>query len=366
MRNNAADSFLLAAVAYNFGHREDAAALRKLALVIDSGQLSGLGENAAYHELQSLLHLVCEDCSRLGHPLQLPEELTAGWALIHERETIRTTLIHHGAAQALTALEQAGVRAIPLKGFYISKLYDRSGARGFRDLDLLVEKDSLAALNHVLLDSGFQPHEDSPSFVPAPAFTVYYLPIDGSDTGMEIDIHIGMHWPEEYFRRTAFKGQELWGEARRMTLDGLTCWGMSPVHLIITTLLDVSINHRYARLIKFRDLIEVLRKEDLDWDALEYWSDRWQIRSFVAPGLVMLQALYPSLVPPGFAESLLPSYLLMNLFMRHFELDTIPGHRSRSFTLPNLIFFLLGDTRRSRLRGLLGLPSHVIKGRHKF
>jgi len=357
---------VLAAVAYNFGSSEEAAELHELASAIDPGRFSYLAENAAYHELEALFHLVCEDCSQLGFPLRLPDELMAGWAVIHQRESIRSTLIHYGATRALGALGEAGVRVIPLKGFYLTGLYSRASARGFRDLDLLVEKEALPRLNRTLLDAGFQPHEEGPSFVPAPAFTVYYLPIDGSDTGMEIDIHIGMHWPHEYFQRTAFSAEELWAETREIMFEGVTCWAMSPAHLIITTLLDVAINHRYARLIKFRDVLEVMRREELDWEALTYWSSRWRVRSFMGPGLALLAALDPSLVPASLPESVTPSYPLMRLFMRGFGLDSIPGHRSRSFTLPNLTFFLLSDTPKSRLQGLFGLPSHALKGRHKF
>lgn len=367
-RKDHAESFLLASVSYRFGSIEGAARLRELAGGIEPGDLSRLREDAAYHDLECLLHLVGEDCSRLGHSLELPDELSAGWGMIQEREQIRSTLIHYGAVQALAALESAGVRAIPLKGYYVaSRFYDRPGARGFRDLDLLVESDSLPSLNHALLDAGFRPDAERPSFVPAPAYTVYYLPMEGSDTAMEIDIHVGMHWPQEYFQRTAFVSEDLWSHAQPEPLDGITSWGMIPAHLVITTLLDLSINHRYARLIGFRDLLEILAKIQLDWAALLDWSRRWGVQSFVGPGLHMLAGIGPSdLIPDGVLESLTPSYPLMRLFMRNSGLDKIPDRRARSFTLSNLIFFLLADTPRARLRGLLGIPSHVIRGRHRF
>ncbi len=366
MGRDALDALVLAAVAYHFGSREEAAGLADLSRAIAQEQYLRLRDSVAYHELESLFHVICEDCSGLGCALHLPDDLRSGWASINEREMVRSTLIHYGATRALDAVAAAGVRAIPLKGYYVSRFYERPGARGYRDLDLLVERESLPALNEALLDAGFHPHEGMPAFVPAPAFTVYSLPIDGSETGMEIDIHIGMHWPHEYFERTAFDASDLWARAHAISLDGLDCWAMSYEHLAITTLLDVAVNHRYARLIKFRDLIEVLRKEPLDWPALEDATRRWGVTSFVAPGLSMLAELDSGLVPDATFESLLPTYPLMKLFMRTFGIESLPDHRSRSFTLANLVFFLLGDTPAARRRGLLGLPSHILKARHRF
>jgi Uncharacterised nucleotidyltransferase len=361
---DALGSFILQAAAYHFGSEDEAAALLDLSRTIAGGEYERLRNDVGYHELESLFHLIGEDCARLGRGLSLPDDLLNGWAAIYEREKVRSTLIQYGAVRALSALDEAGVRAIPLKGFYISRIYDRPGARGFRDLDLLVEPESLPGLNRALQDAGFEPHEGSPSFVPAPAFTVYYLPINGSDTGMEIDIHIGMHWPPEYFKRTAFNASELWSRTRPIELDGLNCWAMANEDFLITTLLDVAINHRYARLIKFRDLLELLRKDGVDWDYVSEISSDWAVRSFVAPGLEMLATLDPALVPAGAAASLLPSYVLIKLFERTLGIEDLPDHRSRSFALANLAFFLLGDSPRARLRGLAGLPYHMLRARH--
>jgi hypothetical protein len=360
--------FLLSAAAYRFGEEEGAARLSELAGMIPPAELAKLEENASYHELEPLLHLVAGDCSRLGHPLNLPENLAARWSRVHERESARSAVIHHGAGMALAALVDAGVRTIPLKGYYLaSRFYERKSSRPFRDLDLLVEEESLPALNRALLDTGFRPHPGRPSFVPAPAYTVYFLPVGESDAAMEIDIHVGMHWPEEYFLRTRFRSEDLWTEVSPEIVEGTPAWSLSPVHLVITTLLDVAVNHRYARLVKFRDLCEILRKVELDWEEMVSWCRRWEVRSFVGPGLRFLAELDPALMePPPGPEPLLPSYPLMDLFLRAMPAAGIPDHRARSFSLPNLIFFLLADTGSERARGLLHLPRHILRGRHKF
>jgi hypothetical protein len=359
-----ADRFLLSAVGYHFGERKAAAQLSEAAAKVPPEELGRLSENAAYHELEPLLHLISTDCSELGNPLGLPEELESNWARTYRRELARTAIIHYGASKAISALAEAQVRAVPLKGYFFSSaIYERQGARPFRDLDLLVEKASLPAMDKALRGAGFIPQPARPSFVPAPAYTVYALPLEESDMAMEVDIHIGMHWPEEYHRRTGLRTEELWSQASEGEAGGQHCWRLSPVHLAITTLLDVAVNHRYARLIKFRDMLELCRKCSLDWNEMEYTCHRWRIRSYVGPGLRFAAALHPDLdIPEEIKAAILPSYPLMKVFLRALPPASLPSHRSRSFTPPNLIFFLLADTPSERARGLLHVPFHMLKG----
>lgn len=367
-RGTEPSAFLLAAVAYKFGSGDDAAGLAALASRMADGDAEPLREDAAYHELEPLLHLVAEDCSRLGHSLPLPAPVLEGWSRAHGRGLAQGAIIAYGAARALSALGEAGIRVIPLKGFFLASCcYQRQGARGFRDLDLLVEPRSLDSLHRALLDAGFFPRTERPSFVPAPAYTVYALPVPESDLVTEIDIHVGMHWPEEYSRRTRFRAEDLWSRASPRLVESMHVWALCPEHLLITTLLDAAVNHRYARLIKFRDALEILRSMEMDWDELERYCRLWEVRSHVGPGLLYLSRLDPAL--PGLGPlpgKLLPGYTAMRAFLRSLPPESLPGHRSRSYSLPNLLFFLLADSPRERARGLAHVPAHLARGRHRF
>ncbi len=360
-------SFLLAAVTYRYGEVNDAQRFAEWASGLAPAETGRLRENAAYHELEPLLHTIAVDCAELGCPLRLPSELAERWSEAHARETARATIIHFGAVKALGSLAEAGIRAIPLKGFYLtSRMYGRKDARGFKDLDLLVERAELPGLHEALLAAGFRPAPERPSFVPAPAYTVYSLPMQGSDAAMEIDIHIGMHWPAEYERRTAFRSGDLWSHAVPEEVEGMSLWAMRPEHLLITTLLDVAVNHRYARLVKFRDMTEILRAASVDWTEVEDCCRRWEVRSFVGPGLRLLEEMDGAPLPPGTLASVLPSYAAMRAFRRALPARALPDHRSRSFSLPNLLFFSLADTPRERARGLAHIPGHLFRGRHHF
>lgn len=361
--------FLLRVIAYRFGDGESARELARSAERLNEPALvrTLLGD-ASHHELEPLLHAVVVDCMRSGHDPGLPQDLLDAWEEASARESARTAVIQFGAVKALRALEEAGIGVIPLKGFYLAACcYERRSARGFRDLDLLVREEDLGGLHRALLGAGFQPAPERPPFVPAPAYTVYSLPLAESGMAMEIDIHIGMHWPAEYERRASFRASDIWDEAVAERAEGGAFLAMRPEHLVITTLLDVAVNHRYARLVKFRDVMEVLRSRELDWDKLAGETRRWRVSSFVAPGLLYLCRMDPSCpVPGGVADSLLPSYASMRAFLRALPAEALPSHRSRSFSLANLLFFMLADDRRERYRGMAYIPKHLLKGLHRF
>lgn len=363
-RRSAADAFLLAAVAYRFRNAGDAGRLQALSRDVSPAEAKVLGDNAAYHELGPLLHLVCEDCASLGLELSLPQKVREVWRHAHAREAVRATLIHHVAAKTLPALAEAGIRAVPLKGYYLSaRFYERRGARAFRDLDILVEKEALAELDRALSALGFRPRPGRPSFVPAPAHTVYFLALEDGESVVELDVHVGMHWPAEYERRTRFRASDLWKYAFPESLDGLPIWALRPEHLVATTLLDIAVNHRFARLVRLRDVMEIIGKTSPDWDFLVRCCVDWRVASFVAPGLDYLRELDPARrVPDRACEALLPSYPLVRAFLHSLPPCDLPSHRARSFSLPNLLFFLLADTFPERLRGLLHLPRHLLRG----
>ncbi|MDY6794928.1 MAG: nucleotidyltransferase family protein [Actinomycetota bacterium] len=363
-----ASHFILSAVVYAFGCEEEASRLSSISQILTQSDLKRVIGNAEYHKLEPLLHCICEDCMKLGYPLHIPDSFLDHLSAVYDRELARSAIILHGARKAFSALEHAGVRVVPLKGVYLSsRFYEMEGARSFRDLDLLVERDALPALNEALLGSGFLPHPGRPSFVPAPAYTVYFLPMENSDLNMEIDIHVGLHWPQEYFRRTSLRPEDLWSEACPYNYEGTVTWSMSLEHLVITTLLDVAINHRYALLIKFRDIVEIMHKMDIDWASVIEWCQTWKVVSFVSPGLSLLKGLlaYSTDLTDNLSIPV-PTYLLLKLFSRELAVEDLPDRRARAFSPSNLLFFLLADTFRERARGLIHMPGHILRGRRRF
>lgn len=346
---------LLQLCTFRFGNNEDA---RELARSLDSLDLNDL----IYHSLLSLMHLALEDLDEKGLLPDRPGTLREKCATAFHRDLVRTTLIDHNCRLLLLDSAQAGLLPMPLKGNYLSSLvYAHKDARPYRDIDLLVRPRDLPTMAEVLKRNGYLPRRGMEEFLPAPYSTTYVKHLEGDRLKVDLDLHTSIHWPREYFARTRFDAADIWRQASRIDFTGVPSMAMSPEHLVIYTCLDLAVNHRFARLLKFRDLYEILSRFTLDYDELLYWVNRWEVRSFVYPALDLFrQAGGESLIPPDLLEDLDPRYCLSKAFRTLLPARALPRHRARDVSPANLVFFLLADDPKRRRSGLLYLLRHLL------
>ena len=177
-----------------------------------------------------------------------------------------------GAAQqmvterALGALEAAGVRALPLKGPYLSQwLYGDPGLRLSADIDVLVAPRDMVAATDVLRALGYTPHDESRAPLLHATLVHSSLPA--------IELHHRVHWYERAFSLALLERSE-------PTADGIR--RPTPADELATLLLF------YAR-----DGLAGLR---LAADVAACWDAR---AASIAPGAIgALAAEHPSLARP--------------------------------------------------------------------
>ena len=149
-----------------------------------------------------------------------------------------------------------------------------------------------------------------------------------------------------------------------MVIDfrGVPAAAMSPEHLVIYTCLDLAVNHRFAHLIKFRDLFEVFSRFPVDFGELSLWAGRWEVRSFVFLGLSIFRAMGGgSFVSREQLLGLRPRYPLLKAYEAMTPPRSLPYRRARTVSRPTWVFLLLGDRLGQRARGLLNLPRHLFR-----
>lgn len=354
---------LLQLSTFDFEDDENARKLARTLQLLDTNQYEMLLKNLTYHSLRPLMHLVLKGLHEKGLLPERPGALLKECATSFHRDLVRTTLIDHQCRLLLLDSAQAGLLPMPLKGNYLSSLvYARKEARPYRDIDLLVRPRDLPAMAEVLRSSGYESRRGMEEFLPAPYSTTYVKHLEGGRLKVDLDLHTSIHWPREYFAKTRFDAADIWSQASRIDFNDVPAMAMSPEHLFIYTCLDLAVNHRFAHLLKFRDLFEILTRFTLDYDELLRWVNRWEVRSYVYPALDLLrQAGGDNLVPPNLLANLNPRYFLCGAFGKLLPARALPSHRARAASPANLIFFLLADDPGQRRLGLLHLPRHLLR-----
>jgi hypothetical protein len=348
---------------YGFRGGEEARGLSQSLETVDVHRNRLLLDNLSYHNLSSLMHLALEDLAGRDLLPPLPEALPAECAIAFHRDLVRATLIDHHLQLLMLDCAQAGLWPMPLKGNYLSsQVYSRKEARPYRDIDLLVRPEDLPLMAEVLRAGGFSPRRGMKEFLPPPYSTNYVKQLEGGRLKVDLDLHTSIHWPREYLKRTRFDPAAIWEQAAVIDFRGVPAAAMSPEHLVIYICLDLAVNHRFAHLIKFRDLFEAFSRFPVDFDELALWAGRWEVRSFVFLGLSIFRSMGGG--PFVSRERLLglkPRYPLLKAYEAMTPPRCLPYRRARTVSPPNLVFLLLGDHLGQRAAGLVNLPVHLYR-----
>src|SRR5947209_6060871 len=154
---------------------------------------------------QRLLVLLGQRLVRLGQP-GVPDDFARLVAKATTESRERSRLFEVLSIDALTALEAAGVRAIPLKGpIYSAWLHGDSGIRISTDIDILVAGDSMFDAIRVLAAQDWLP--------PVRPFVLPRLHhhLRRRDGGPVLELHWRAHWYEGRFSTEMIKSSKLVG-----------------------------------------------------------------------------------------------------------------------------------------------------------
>ncbi len=346
---------------FRFGEREDALALSKTIEGIGKEQIPLLLQDLAYHCLIPLAHLALRDLQSAVPSLLIPPSLSSECAVGFHRDLVRATIIEHHLRVLLQRFAEKGLQAMPLKGNYLGpRIYSKGEARPYRDIDLMFKAEELDEAVRVLEEEGFRPLWGAAEFIPPPHPTCYRRVLEGGSLKVDVDLHVSIHWPKEYERRTRLNSEDFWACSRVEEMWGMPVAAMSPEHLVIFICLDLAVNHRFARLLSLRDLFEVFSAVSVDLDELVRWCRRWEVLSFVYPALRLLAELNPRIaMAREILDELRPRYPLSRAFEMILVPSRLPSMRSRSLTPRNLLFFLLADRPIQRAAGLHRIPGHL-------
>ncbi len=220
----------------------------------------------------------------------------------------RAALLRSHLKQVLAALEEAGLRAIVLKGLHTGSVYlPEPGTRPGADIDLLVEPGNYPVAAHILERLGFQEtrktvfgrrsewtRPDSPQ-------TIASMELETERNPWHLDLHTALErW---YFRGlTASLGTGAFSATSTFFLDDTPTMGLGQPYLAAFLALHASYELVRMRLIRLVELLWVIEKDTLrgtlKWAELLSLVTEKKLARFVYPAFALCESLRPGSIDP--------------------------------------------------------------------
>ena len=234
--------------------------------------------------------------------------------------------------EATTALRQAGVATLTLKGMALANtVYADPGLRPMADVDLLVRPADREVALATLRGLGYETPGDA-----ADQLGVSRSFAELAREGSRIDLH----WHAARYLR--FEGivevdhEGLWDRARPLvTAEGRSLM-LAPEDLLLHLVLHLTLGSDFARVLWYADIDAVVRRfaAELDWRRLESEAERWRIRELTGWTLGVVAHSF---------DTRLPGRLLDRL--GHGRLRRAAVARLLGASRPPSLSGALGDTR---------------------
>jgi len=235
------------------------------------------------------------------------------------RSDLRMTTLSHRLDQTVSALADAGIPVLLLKGAALGRtVYGSLPKRPMLDLDLLVPEDRRRQAREVALATGWVPSEFEHQ-VEFYRGHYHLAPLrDGHGLSFNLEIHTALFAPRHPFD---WPVQSLWD--RSLPLAGSPARVPAPEDLLLHVALHFSWSHlaRFGPWRAFRDVRVLTEDHPVDWDRFTalaratrgataaYWTLRW---ARLLAGLA---------IPPEVERALRPALpaALLPVLDRHFS-----------------------------------------------
>jgi hypothetical protein len=277
-------------------------ALATIVSAISPSDWPTLVEEAAFHEVEALLH---SHLSALLPAASIPEQPRRDLQDHHAIQSLRNRLLYQELGTVISELQSAGVRAIVLKGAHLAAcVYPDAALRSMSDIDLLVREPDLNRTRERLEHLGYSRGKDWK--------LDYHLPAFRKTNATTIEVHWNIERPSARF---AIDIDGLWKRAIPVEIGGRSAWALSAEDLLIHLCLHTAYHHKFGvhtpeglSIKHLYDVVAVLQhaRKEFDWDQLARRANEWRAGKFVYCTLALVERLLQFSIPPGVLAQLRP------------------------------------------------------------
>jgi hypothetical protein len=223
-----------------------------------------------------------------------------GWRAFLDSQRGHTATRFHRMAALLNAVDvqaaRAGIAFMPLKGAALHGIgVYAPGERPMADIDLLVKREDLLAMNRVLVELGYRTvsaseHEHVLVPVGGPSASL----TEHADNGITIELHACIRWPMPV--RPVDITSTLWASASNPGRNDYPSLGSLMGHLLLHAAVNMQL--RILRMIQLHDMALLApRLSATDWSAMLAPEGGRAAPWWALPPLQLLGHYYPGVIP---------------------------------------------------------------------
>lgn len=196
----------------------------------------------------------------------------------------------HEAKRILTALADAGIQVIGLKGIVLKDdLYVSSEKRPMYDIDLLVQRSDIERAEDLLKELGYQFLSDGDYNLEFAREFMAELPYQKGGVIIELHWHlVSMHWNR---RATHLNLDALWERAYQTELNGAPVLRLALEDEIVYLCYHLAVPHSLWHPSGIQDIFRLIQKNEdqFDWTKLVSRAKMWRVRIACWAALMRVQ-----------------------------------------------------------------------------
>lgn len=215
------------------------------------------------------------------------------------------------------AFEEAGIRCMGLKDVQLAwEVYPDIGLRPMGDIDILIHRQEYEKAAMCMADLGFVPlpNPDIPYTLKYAWAHHFHRPTDNVWVDLQWNV-LQIEWDTYQEGNFDFEIDRMWRGANFMMMDDYEVLVPKPEDMLFHLCLHLE-GHRYAELVLFCDIVELLRHYDgqLDWQYFVEITKRYKVESSVYYVLFLIEHLFKTILPPSLLQELEPPYFKASIF----------------------------------------------------
>jgi Uncharacterised nucleotidyltransferase len=268
---------------------------RLLEKPVDWEMVLGLAE---HHGTSSLLY---QNLLPLGN--MIPSPVLASLRQRYEGNIYTSLFLTRELIRIVDWLEGLGIDAVPYKGVVMSEVYYGDMAlRQSGDMDLFVRKSDVGRIKSALRDLEYTTRLVIPDEVLEDYIAAGYEWTFDSPAGPNL---LELQWAlQPRFYAVDFDMDGLFERAVKVTVAGHSVKTPSPEDLLLVLAVHAA-KHVWGRVIWLRDIAQILKRENLNWDRVQARTREFGIERILRVTLLLANRLLGTAIPAAIERAVL-------------------------------------------------------------